>query len=407
MLHRLLPPTAARLARESLQLVGGYGMGLVLGLVGSILLARGLGDEGRGVYAWLLTLQGLGIQLASVVTYQAARQLAAKHPEKMWPKLIGTVSCLSVAGIFLALPVLVYGVLEPHIGQHHRGLLVLLFIVAPVYAMAVGWSGIFLTNTTWIRTLIYSVGLKSIALVGIVVLVLFKILTLTTAIWLQIVAILWFAALIVILVRIPLQKWEFDWVFLQKIRNNLGVNWLVGLFLFALPKLATVQLGASGQLAATGHFAVALTLFEAALNIPTLAASVLITHFTRHSSGNIGRAKATWALAGSMGIAAVVGGLLAPWLIPFLFGAGFTNSVQPFQILMICLVLASLHQAWLSQLISQEHKIAQVVPALTACVVVLAAGGWFIPAGAAIGAALATLLGYVILVVGTYLLKPK
>lgn len=407
MLRKFLPPTAARLAQEAFQLVGGYGLGLILGLVGSIILARALGEEGRGVYAWLLTLQGLGIQLASVVTYQAARQLAAKLPESAWPKLLGTIMVMSTAGTILALPLLVYGVLEANIGEPHRGLLVLLFAVTPLYALAVGLSGVLLTKTTTIRTLVYSIGLKSMSLIGVLGLVLSGYLTLSMAVWVQVIAVVLFTVLIIRLIHIPWRQWQIDWQLAKHVRGMLGINWLVGLFLFALPKLVTLQLGASGQLAATGHYAVAQTLFEAALNLPTLAASVLITHFTRQQGNSQGRTKATWALAGMMALAAVAGAAIAPWLVPFLFGVNFTDSVLPFQILMACLILASVHQAWLSQLISQEAKLPQVLPALVACIVVAVAGWWWIPTLAAVGAASATLLGYTVLVAGTYCLKPK
>jgi O-antigen/teichoic acid export membrane protein len=91
-------------------------------------------------------------------------------------------------------------------------------------------------------------------------------------------------------------------------------------------------------------------------------------------------------------------------LIPTLFGADFGESIPAFQILMGCLVLATLHQAWLSHLMAIRRGWAQVLPPLLACGAVISAIIW-LGANTAVEVAQATLVGYAILAAATWLMK--
>src|SRR5207253_2521958 len=70
----------ARLARETLLLTGAQLAGLAVGFLATVSITRALGPEARGVYAWILTLAGLGVQAAALAPSQTVRIVAAQDP---------------------------------------------------------------------------------------------------------------------------------------------------------------------------------------------------------------------------------------------------------------------------------------------------------------------------------------
>jgi O-antigen/teichoic acid export membrane protein len=401
---------AKKLLREAANLVSGYGLALLLGLVASIILTRALGEEARGVMAWLLTLQGLAVQAAALISYPAARQLAAATPPKQWPQLLGSFSAFSLFGLILAAPFLAYGLFFAPLGQTHLLLLVVLFAQIPFMIMAQVWMGIILTEPKWWVALLQGSGGKALMLLGVLALWALGTITLEAVIWWQVVSGTALLVVFYLLLQVPFTSWRIERARWSAAWPFIGASWAAIGLLFALPKLVILQLGNTGQLAAAGHYAVANGLFEAALAIPTLATSVLITHFTRHRAhqdggGQGARRKVSLAVAGFMGVVAGSAALVAPWLIPFLFGAPFVASVVPFQILMVCLVLAAVHQAWLSRLMASTAKYALIVPPLLGCLVVAMGCVWWGAALNAVIAAWLTLAGYAVMAGSTYLLK--
>ncbi len=396
---------AKKLLREAANLVSGYGLALVLGLVASIILTRVLGEEARGAMAWLLTLQGLAVQAAALISYPAARQLAAATPQAQWPQMLGSFSAFALFGMAIALPFLLYGLFWVPLGQVYGLLLVVLFAQIPFMIMAQVWMGIILTEPRWWVPMVQGSGGKALMLLGVLGLWALGAITLEVVIWLQVLTSLLLIALFYALLKIPFKKWRIEPARWAAAWPLIGASWAAIGLLFALPKLVILQLGNMGQLAAAGHYAVASGLFEAALAIPTLATSVLITHFTRHGGDGAVRRKVTLAVLGVMGLVGGAAAAVAPWLIPFLFGAPFAASVLPFQILMACLVLAALHQAWFSRLMAVAATRAVVVPPLLGCAAV-AFGCWYFGAALnGVNGALVTLAGYAVLTLATYALK--
>jgi hypothetical protein len=88
-----------------------------------------------------------------------------------------------------------------------------------------------------------------------------------------------------------------------------------------------------------------------------------------------------------------------------LFGSAFTGSVLPFQILMACLVLGAVHQAWFSRLIHAKQASMLMIPPLLGCLTVVLFGAFWVSPFGAFEAAMATLMGYGVLVLSTYALK--
>lgn len=395
--------TFKQLTSETFILAVGNVLSLSLGLFTSILVTRALGEEARGVFAWIFTLQGIATHVAALVTYQAARQLAAQHPESDWPRVASTFIGLAGVGTLLSVPLLLYGWFDTEVGVSHKGLQLIAFAAVPFVAAAMALSALVHTRGHLLPTLTTLAAQRVVIFGCIMGLLVMGQLNLTAVTWVNLIAPLGSLALSLWILNTPL-GWP-DVRLWQEIKGFIGATWLAGVALVALPKVAVIMLGSTGQLAATGHYSVACTLFEAALILPMLAGSVLISHFTRINSGPAARRQTTLVMLGAAGLIAAISIALAPWVVPFLFGAPFAAAVAPFQVLMVCLVLAALHQAWFSRLMAAHARLAVVLPPLLGCAVVTALAVYWVPTQGAMGAAWATLAGYGALVVSTYGLK--
>jgi O-antigen/teichoic acid export membrane protein len=402
-----MSPQLRKLSRETALLTAGNIVSLSLGLIGGIIIARVLGDEARGVYAWVFTLQGFACQLAALATYHAARQLASQTPKKEWPRLIGALATFAALGSVLGLSVLIYGLFHP-LAPDYTTLLLLAFLGVPVMGLAMPLAALVHVQGHAIRTFMSMVSLRLLLLIATVTLWVGGGLNLTTLTLANIMAAL--LTLVFLLVSLRLNYRNFATFlpqkqFMQTLSKAVGPAWVAGLGLYALPKIAILVLATGGDLAAAGHLAVALTLFEAAISIPGLAAGVLVSHLALNETDLKARRKITLAMLGISGLMAIGGLLIGPWLIPVLFGSAFTGSVLPFQILMACLVLGAVHQAWFSRLIHAKQASMLMIPPLLGCLTVVLFGAFWVSPFGAFEAAMATLMGYGVLVLSTYALK--
>lgn len=399
-----------QLSREAAVLTAGNVLSLTLGLVGGIIIARALGDEARGLYAWVFTLQGFACQLAALATYHAARQMAAETPKTQWPSLIWALLILSGIGSIISLPILAYSLMHP-LGQTNPGLVLLAFIGVPILGLFLPLSGVVHVQGKILQSFFSMVSLRFILLITTVGLWISGGLNLVTLTLANITAAALSLSFLFTAIQLPKQNHVFKhaWRMVQQLKHTIGAAWLAGLGLYALPKLALLVLAShgatEGDLSSTGHLAVALTLFEAAIGIPALASGILVSHLARNFADFKARRAITLAMVLMSIIMAIVGLLVGPWLIPLLFGAPFIGAVLPFQVLMVCLILATLHQAWFSRLLNAKIPAILVGPPVLGCLVVLGFAYLWVGYFGAFGAAMATLMGYGVMTIVTYAIK--
>lgn len=95
-----------RLVGEALLLSFAQLAAIGVGFVAAVLIARSLGPEGRGVFAWLMTLVGVAVQVAALAAPQAVRAIAPALGDHR--ALVATLVALGLAGTVLGLPLLAY-----------------------------------------------------------------------------------------------------------------------------------------------------------------------------------------------------------------------------------------------------------------------------------------------------------
>lgn len=395
--------TFKALGGEALVLTTAQFSALLISFIGTILVTRALGPESRGVYAWVLTLQGMTVQLATLVTYPAVRKLAAEQPLSQSGPLAGTIAALTLCGSLLIIPPYIYGWFEPKIGLQAHKLLLVTMLLIPASSLASSFSALVHSRNQAKHTLANLIIPRLTMLAHILVFLALGVLNLGSAVWVAQIPILLGLGLTLSTLPIPLRACIPNLTLAKRLLHFLGASWISGLTLFALPKLALFRMGQLSTLAETGHFSIATTLMEVALILPFSFGYVLTSHISRKNSQN--EPASFWAhtrlMTLGMTALCIIGGLLAGKMLPLLFGPAFGASVTPFLWLLPSIVLATFHQGLNSHLFSHGPKTALWIPPLTACCTCLTAAQVLIPTHGSTGAAWATGLGYIVLVATT------
>lgn len=386
--------TRRRLTAEILQLFANSMGGMLIGFIGTILVTRALGPEDRGIYAWLLTISSLAVSAALLTQYNVSRKLGAEgdDTESDWPRLLGSLVTLNAAGTLVALPLLAWALFQP-VGQSHTGLLLLSMCAVPFMSMA-SVIGAFIHLRRNTAATLLSTYVPRILIVALTVLAWsLNELTLANAIFLNT-----FIAIIGILVfhawlNIPLRRWRFDASLLRRVSRFLGAGWLAGLALFAMPKLPLLLLPNYASLQDIGFFSLATALLDISLMIPAAATSVLISHFTR-SQGSSNKWQILYALTALVICMAIGGYVVAPYVVPFLFGAEFSAAIAPFRLLLLALLLQAPLVVLSGSVTAKGHSLAVVVPVVIGLAAALAASLLLLPSYGIWGACWAIIIGY-------------
>jgi O-antigen/teichoic acid export membrane protein len=197
---------------------------------------------------------------------------------------------------------------------------------------------------------------------------------------------------------------ELGWTF---IKAGLLFTF-IGFFSFLYTKVDVLMIRAYGDLTEVGLYAAALTLFSRVNSTMELFSVAFFPQIVRQAKKGVlvlsDMRGGVLALAALGMAAAVVGSLVAPWVIPFVLGAGFKGSVLPFQLLLVALAvgmpfypLSLLYQAR-----GMEATLAKVIPVRAVLNVALDAyvlsRGWGI-AGVAAGTLVTSIIYYTVLTI--------
>jgi len=167
----------------------------------------------------------------------------------------------------------------------------------------------------------------------------------------------------------------------------LGVNGVLALTSLRVEVLALAFLRSDRE---TGVFAAALKVVEFLVLVPSAIAAGAMPAMTREAARGEGSARRrTAASVAFLGVPAALGlALVAPGLVPRVFGAEFAGGAAPLRILAAALVPMFINAALLHALVAAGH--AQALPRLTAVRVALAVSlaAALVPAFGASGGAL-------------------
>jgi O-antigen/teichoic acid export membrane protein len=315
------------------------------GALGLVITARTLGPDGRGTVAAAFTWTALFSTVGYLSLGQVANHRATGKPTDEWlprvlPALVAMTAIVTVAGWVVA--ALLYLFSGGHaFGEMPVYALVLAFATLPFLIweqygswllVAVGKISFYNRREVAGRTLgliliALLVGLAGAGVAGALVALLIS---------QAVVA----AAGLGYLRRLVAGRVWFDRAFLRGMvldGMKLHLN-AVGTFLYLEGAILVVQ-AARGP-SETGPFQVAVQLLTVAFLIPQATSMVLFGEVTRLGPNGAwpSNRRVLFILSGFMALLAAAGFLLAPTLIPLVFGDAFKSAVPVFQILVLGVV---------------------------------------------------------------------
>lgn len=381
-----------RLVEQTLLLTFAQLLGLAVGFGATIVITRALGPEGRGLYAWLLTLTAIAVQVAALASNQTVRGLAREFAAE--PGFLATLIALSVGGTLLGLPLLAYAWRALPAGID-PSLLWVAWASVPLTAAAVSTIALVQIRERPWPILWAHIGPRLGLVLGAAMLWAAGRLDLASAIWLNTAVAV--AQLVIVVALIPPGSARRPRLALaRRMARLLGAGWSASLALFVVPRVPLVMLASSGMVAEAGQYSVAIALFEIMVVLPVSASGVLTTHLTAAPGARPGL-RPIAMLAALMGAACLVALVAAPVLVPLLFGTAFQPAVRAFQQLLVAVMLATLYQ--FSQGILQARGRAShiLAPPLAAVMTVVPVAFVSIPTLGLAGAVLGTACGFAVL----------
>jgi O-antigen/teichoic acid export membrane protein len=376
-----------RLVEQTLLLTAAHLSALAVGFYASVLTARALGPDGRGVFAWITTLVGIAIQIATLAPNQVVRAIAPEFGADR--AFVPTLLALGPLGAALGLPLLAYGI-AAYPADSSVGLLLAAWITVPLVGAGAAMATIVQIQARPLPVILSLVGPKAVLVLATAFLWWNGRLDLAAAVWLYTGSVaLQFA---VVLALVGPARAAPSFALLRRVGGLLGAGWIAALAVYAIPRVSLVVLGSRGLLAEAGYYSVALTMYEIMIVLPVIASGVLTTHLSQNRGSHAGRRTAL-IFVGSVGGPALVAAVAAEPLIRKVFGDAFAPAVMPFRGLLAAVVLATVYQLLQSTLVLRCSPLAIAAPPLTGLFVALGASWFVVPAFGTAGAVAATLLG--------------
>lgn len=384
--------------------LGARGFVIVCGLVSSIITAKVLGPEGRGSYFYIITLAQLATQighlgLASSNTYVAAQNRSATGAlaaNSFW-------IALTLGGVATALTV----AFQVAAGRPDRAALaVVLLVLVPCMIYGLLASSILVgagRAKAYNAFLLVNTGLQLVAILAVGA----TYGTVTAMLWVSAGASLAASAMLMWMIARQGQiTWRFDWGLIGREMGFASRVYLATLLQFAVSRLNVMILDHTSGAADVGQYSIAVQFFDTLLVIPATTAMLLFPELVRSDAHD--RSRRTLQVALAMGVlmtlVAVAFVAISPWLIPLLFGAGFTPAIEVVRWMMPGLVAFSLLNIVSQYLAAARFPLSNLLAWVISLPVLGILASVLIPTWGAAGAAAALSITYVLLAAAIVLL---
>lgn len=390
--------------RDVLPTLGARGFVIVCGLASSIITAKVLGPEGRGSYFYIVTLAQLATQignlgLASSNTYVVAQNRTAAGAlaaNSFWIALVlgGVATLLTVAFQMVT-------------GRPDRAALaVVLIVLVPSLIYGMLASSILIgagRAKAYNVFLLVNTGLQLAAI--IVVGMTFG--TVSAMLWVSAAASLAASAMLMWMIsrQGPL-IWRFDWGLLSREMGFASRVFLATLLQFAVSRLNVMILDHTSGAAAVGQYSIAVQFFDTLLILPATTAMLLFPELVRSDARDRLRRTLQVALVigALMAVVAIAFIAISPWLIPLMFGPGFTPAIEVVRWMMPGLVAFSLLNVVSQYLAAARFPLSNLLAWMISLPVLGILASVLVPLWGAPGAAAALSITYVLLAAAIALL---
>jgi O-antigen/teichoic acid export membrane protein len=320
--------------------------GAFVGVVVSIIIARTLGPEGKGVYSLLLlfptllfTFGNFGLHIANVYLFGKRKaDIRMLASNSLW----GTI-------MFGALSIVVFTLLYPILSQH------ILQGIPRGYVFAVVGSVPFMMANAYFGNLL--LALKRVKTYNLITTVQLTLLLVTVALLLVVFKVGLVATVVAAVLNVVFGGVLMVW-FVRR-RVQFGLRWhkqlfkdafaygLKGYFANAIQflnyRLDILLVSFFLDATSVGIYSVAVNFAEVLWYVPTSIGTILFPHVatTTDAVANVVTARTTRQTLLLMAFASVGVAIASPWLIPWWFGPEFLPSVNALLILLPGVLLFS------------------------------------------------------------------
>lgn len=386
---------------------------ILIGLATSVLIARMLGPEGRGLQATIAAITALGIQFGNLGLHSSNTYYVSKEP-KLLPVLIGN-SLLVSLGVAGLLSLVAYGVFSifPSLVPLDGTLLALALAGIPLglaylllqnlllgthriraYNKIELISRVVMVAGLFVLLLASRVSVEAVAMLGVFV---------------SIVAAGWalFALRKGLDARISLS--------LTAVRSNLGYGfkaYVAALFAYTVLRADVLMCSYILGDTATGHYSIAVSMADLVYMLPVVAGTIAFPRFTaevdpvRRWEKVLGVVK--WITVIMLAIAAVSAVLARPAVV-LLYGRAYEPSIAAFLWLLPGLVLLGINTIFMNYFAAEGMPPIAIWSPAIASVVNIVLNPILLPHFGIVGASLASTVAYamMLLMSVTYLLLPR
>jgi O-antigen/teichoic acid export membrane protein len=322
---------------DTVYLVGARVTGLLLAVVGTVLIARTLGPEGRGITVYLITLAALGMEVSRFGHDIVSRKVAATDKENLPQALSNSLVTSFITSIPVMLIVLTMAFTHAELSAWTCAILLCTLLI-PIGATSTSWcSALVGLGKTKIFSFI-ELSQKLVMPAGILVIFALSSITITTIAWLAVagymVSLIWAGYLL----RDYL-KGVFKNIHINKsLWKGLALwSWLINIGWLFTQKGVILSLGYAATIEEVGIYSVASSLGEAVWMVPaTIGSLILYPHLLKEKSRTKQRNmvfQMAVGLAGIILLGTVVAYFLSDWFVNLLFGAAFMQAAPIFVVL--------------------------------------------------------------------------
>ena len=374
-------------------------LGVLVSFGVGILVARSLGADGRGAYGLITAYLFTGIQLGQFGLDTLNRRMAAQNIS-MASVLAGNSIIQSVVlGSLAALCLFIFGWFQP-IGQMYPQALATGMAVIPSAILLGVWNS--LATVMWHASVLARSEIMQRCLFVLCVGAVY--LFIGMKVWLLMFAFFLASGGTTLYIGWQLHKllegkWGYNLALFWHERKLLFSAFIAGLSTYFLLKIDMILLGFWRPLGEIGHYAVAQTLVDAMLILPTSIAFLLLPRLAAEKDVKKRKKFFLCVLGGvGLGFAAVsaIAAIVGIWAIPFLYGVSFVESVPMFQYLLIAGVLVAIFQVCQNAVAGYGRaRYILLAPAIGLCAKVIG-GVLLIPEQGVIGAITASIIAYIL-----------
>lgn len=384
---------------------------IVIGLATSVIVARALGPEGRGLYAVAATIGAIGVQFGNLGLHASNTYYVARD-RTILPALVGNTIVVSFAfgGIGILLSWMVLS-LWPQLAPMHGLLLILSLIWIPfglaymmLQSLLIGIQNIRAYNKIELMTKILSV-----VLIGFMAFL--KKVTVEEV---------FLAALIALFISF---LWA-SWCLLREIPNlpipsfalfkeniQYGIKaYFAAFFAFLILRVDLLMVKYILSAEEAGYYSIAVSMADMVFILPLVIGTILFPKLSAMAS-NQEKWAFTRKVAVSVGLVMAVvvsiAAFISKEIVQFLFGTAFMPAVPAFIWLMPGIFMLSMTSIFSSYIASQYIPLILVILYFIIALINMVLNWFLLPILGIIGASISSTISYLLILIGILLIARR